>query len=202
MAALNTDLYELTMAAGYVAAGETQEIGVFELSVRRLSEHRNYLLAAGLQQAVEYLQALRFEPEEIAYLRSLSQLRYADAPALGAVYKLMEIQHDGQVRYTAKYSSAKSTLPGVKQILRRRQDDLRLLSDECGEGIPLLLPVLISGELVEPLPTAAQIRSHAAENIARLPDELKSIHNSAAYPVRISRSLTELTEQVRREHVC
>ena len=53
MSALNTDLYELTMAAGYFAAGKTDEIATFELSVRRLPAQRNFLIAAGLAQAVE-----------------------------------------------------------------------------------------------------------------------------------------------------
>ena len=51
MSALNTDLYELTMAAGYFAAGKQSDLATFELSVRRLPEARNFLLAAGLQQA-------------------------------------------------------------------------------------------------------------------------------------------------------
>ena len=75
MSALNTDLYELTMAAGYFAAGKTQEIATFELSVRRLPEKRNFLVAAGLQQAVEFLSTLQFLPDEIDYLRSLEQFK-------------------------------------------------------------------------------------------------------------------------------
>ncbi len=71
MSALNTDLYELTMAAGYFTAGKTKEVATFELSARRLPEHRNFLVAAGLQQAVEYLSDLRFTADEIDYLRSL-----------------------------------------------------------------------------------------------------------------------------------
>ncbi len=79
MPALNTDLYELTMAAGYFLAGKAQDVATFELSIRRLPSHRNFLLAAGLQQAIEYLINLRFEPDEIVYLRSLPQ--FAKAPA-------------------------------------------------------------------------------------------------------------------------
>ncbi len=60
MSALNTDLYELTMAAGYFTAGKTKEVATFELSARKLPENRNFLVAAGLQQAVEYLSDLRF----------------------------------------------------------------------------------------------------------------------------------------------
>jgi nicotinate phosphoribosyltransferase len=77
MSALNTDLYELTMAAGYFAAHKHHDVATFELSVRRLPATRNYLVAAGLQQAVEYLLNLRFTPEEIDYLRSLPHFRNA-----------------------------------------------------------------------------------------------------------------------------
>ena len=78
MSALNTDLYELTMAAGYFAARKAADIATFELSVRRLPAARNFLLAAGLEQAVEYLLNLRFTSDEIDYLRSLAQFK--DAP--------------------------------------------------------------------------------------------------------------------------
>ena len=76
MSALNTDLYELTMAAGYFIAGKADELATFELSIRHLPETRNFLLAAGLQQAVEYLENLRFQADEIAYLRSLPQFKH------------------------------------------------------------------------------------------------------------------------------
>ena len=79
MAALNTDLYELTMAAGYFAAGKTDEIATFELTTRRLPQNRNYLIAAGLQQAVEYLRELHFEADEIDYLQSLPQFQHTPA---------------------------------------------------------------------------------------------------------------------------
>jgi nicotinate phosphoribosyltransferase len=73
MSALNTDLYELTMAAGYFVANKANEIATFELSIRRLPHSRNFLVAAGLEQAIDYLLHLHFEPREIAYLRSLPQ---------------------------------------------------------------------------------------------------------------------------------
>ena len=77
MNALLTDLYELTMAAGYFAAGKHQDIATCELSVRRLPAHRDFIVVAGLQQALEYLANLRFEPEEIEYLRGLPQFANA-----------------------------------------------------------------------------------------------------------------------------
>ena len=75
MTGLLTDLYQLTMAAGYFEAGKSDEIATFELFFRRLPRYRNFVLAAGLEQAVEYLQNLHFEDEEIRYLRSLPQFR-------------------------------------------------------------------------------------------------------------------------------
>jgi nicotinate phosphoribosyltransferase len=75
--ALLTDLYELTMAAGYFQAGKTRDRATFELYVRRLPPNRTFLLAAGLAQAVEYLLNLRFTGEEIAYLRTLPQFAHA-----------------------------------------------------------------------------------------------------------------------------
>lgn len=77
MSALLTDLYELTMAAGFVAAGKHRDTATFELFARRLPPNRNYLVAAGLAQAIEYLSTLRFTDEEIGYLRGLPQFALA-----------------------------------------------------------------------------------------------------------------------------
>jgi nicotinate phosphoribosyltransferase len=76
MNGLLTDLYELTMAAGYFDAGKTAERAVFDLSIRRLPPHRNFVLAAGLPQVVDYLLNLSFTADEIAYLRALPQFRH------------------------------------------------------------------------------------------------------------------------------
>jgi nicotinate phosphoribosyltransferase len=68
--ASTTDLYELTMAAGYWAA-HRPERAVFELFVRHLPRGRGYLLTAGLEDAVAYLENFHFTAEEIAGLRAL-----------------------------------------------------------------------------------------------------------------------------------
>lgn len=73
MTGLLTDLYELTMAAGYFEAGKATHKATFELSIRRLPRHRNFIIAAGLAQCVEFLLNLRFTAEEIDYLRGLPQ---------------------------------------------------------------------------------------------------------------------------------
>jgi nicotinate phosphoribosyltransferase len=77
MNALLTDLYELTMAAGYFHAAKTTEVATFEFTIRRLPANRNFVIAAGLPQAVEYLLNLRFTDEDVFYLRGLPQFRHA-----------------------------------------------------------------------------------------------------------------------------
>src|SRR5262245_32609799 len=76
---LLTDLYELTMAAGYSVHGLADERVTFELWARRLPECRNYLITAGLEQAVHYLQHLSFAAEQIDYLRSQPAFRHVPA---------------------------------------------------------------------------------------------------------------------------
>ena len=67
-AALATDLYELTMAAAYFE-NKIDGQATFELFVRNYPKNRSYLIAAGLQQAVDYLLQLRFEERHIDFLK-------------------------------------------------------------------------------------------------------------------------------------
>ncbi|HJQ68025.1 MAG TPA: nicotinate phosphoribosyltransferase [Blastocatellia bacterium] len=75
---LATDLYELTMAAAYFDNG-LREKAVFELFVRKLPQRRSYLIAAGLEQALDHLQGLRFTADEIAYLREHDSFAHVSA---------------------------------------------------------------------------------------------------------------------------
>lgn len=68
--ALVTDLYELTMASAYLAAGLDHD-ATFELFVRRLPPERRFLVSAGLEEALAGLEELRFEASDIDYLRGL-----------------------------------------------------------------------------------------------------------------------------------
>ena len=68
--ALFTDLYELTMLQVYFDQG-MRETATFDLFFRRLPPGRNYLLACGLADALEYLETLRFGEDDVAYLRTL-----------------------------------------------------------------------------------------------------------------------------------
>ena len=65
--ALCTDLYQLTMLKSYWEHG-MNEVAVFDLFVRRLPPERRFLLAAGLSPALDFLEGLRFDPEELAWL--------------------------------------------------------------------------------------------------------------------------------------
>lgn len=73
-----TDLYELTMMAGYAAAGLDRTPATFELFVRRLPPHRSYLVFAGLEQAIGDLLRLAFSAEQVAYLRGLPAFARVD----------------------------------------------------------------------------------------------------------------------------
>lgn len=85
-----------------------------------------------------------------------------DAPAMGTIYKLVEIEHDGQTRRTAKQSADKSTIPGAKQLFRFPDYDLLALHSECARGAEALLkPVIIGGRLIHPLPSVVEIRDRA-----------------------------------------
>ncbi len=70
--ALLTDLYQLTMTYGYFREGRAEQPVVFDLFFRQLPPGSGYVLAAGLEQAVEYLLNLRFSQEDLAYLAQLN----------------------------------------------------------------------------------------------------------------------------------
>ncbi|MBO7297763.1 MAG: nicotinate phosphoribosyltransferase, partial [Clostridia bacterium] len=67
---LLTDLYQLTMGYGFYRQNKHEEEVVFDLFFRK-NALITYSLAAGLQQAIEYLLSWHFDEEDIAYLRSL-----------------------------------------------------------------------------------------------------------------------------------
>src|SRR6266849_10044328 len=72
---LLTDLYELTMAAGYVQ-NQFDARATFELFVRHLPRNRNYLVAAGLEQALDFLENVHFSTQEISFIRALTVFRH------------------------------------------------------------------------------------------------------------------------------
>lgn len=65
---LLTDLYQMNMIQAYLEHGKT-ETAVFEFFMRKLPRTRGFLVAAGLEQALDFLESLSFSPEEIDWLR-------------------------------------------------------------------------------------------------------------------------------------
>lgn len=76
---LLTDLYQLTMLQAYHHE-KMEDIAVFEFFVRKLPAQRNFFVAAGLEQVLEYLQNLQFTEDELGWLRSTGRFnnRFVD----------------------------------------------------------------------------------------------------------------------------
>lgn len=71
LSALSTDLYQLTMLAGYLEEGMHQTPAVFDLFFRHPPFQGGYAVFAGLEPVLEYLENLRFGEGELAYLKRL-----------------------------------------------------------------------------------------------------------------------------------
>ena len=69
---LLTDLYQLTMMQGYQEKGLQKKIVVFDLFYRKNPSGNGYAIAAGLEQAIEYINQLQFSKQDIDYLESLN----------------------------------------------------------------------------------------------------------------------------------
>lgn len=129
-----------------------------------------------------------------------------DAPALGGVYKLVELLEDSQPHYRAKFSEDKATFPGRKQVFRFRDlsglydhDVLARMEEDYPEGEALLTPVLRNGERTTPSPALVDIQKQARERLGALPEKYRQLRDAPAYPVRPSQELEKLLAQVRRK---
>ncbi|MDE6997005.1 MAG: nicotinate phosphoribosyltransferase, partial [Oscillospiraceae bacterium] len=69
------DFYEMTMSNGYFRTGMQDRITYFDIFFRRVPDGGGFAIAAGLEQLVEYIQSLRFDEEDIGYLRSKDLFR-------------------------------------------------------------------------------------------------------------------------------
>jgi nicotinate phosphoribosyltransferase len=82
--ALFTDLYEVTMAQAYVAE-HMSGTAVFETVFPKLPQGRSYVMAAGLSDVLDFLEAFQFQPEDIDYLRGLRLFTEEFLQSLSAV---------------------------------------------------------------------------------------------------------------------
>jgi len=130
----------------------------------------------------------------------------SDSPTLGVIYKLVEAENQGEVRSVAKFSAAKVTYPGKKQIYRASDSRGRFAGDTIAlaeEKVPgteaLLVPVMKNGQRIVSPTDLPEARTRCGEQVARLPEALCGSKTAAvAYPVRYSQRLEDLMQDVRR----
>jgi nicotinate phosphoribosyltransferase len=125
-----------------------------------------------------------------------------DAPALGGVYKLVEIERDGRMAPVVKHSPGKASYAGVKQVWRsmeagRARGDLLAEAAEPGPvaAMPLLSLVMKAGRRVEAPPPLGDLRARCLERVQALPDEVRRLEGAATYPVEVSEHLRRLTDE-------
>jgi nicotinate phosphoribosyltransferase len=121
-----------------------------------------------------------------------------DAPALGGVYKLVELTDRGVVRKVMKRSEGKGTWPGAKQVWRSEEDsvaigDLISLDAEVppSSAKALLQPVMRDGRRM-PQPLLDDARQHCRQATGELPSRLRSLSAEVGYPVERSAALATL----------
>jgi nicotinate phosphoribosyltransferase len=207
------DTYDTEAAAKKVAtlahrlAGEGIRVQGVRLDSGDLGEHarrvRAILDAQGLRDVIIFASGGLDEAALAAFAREATPIdgfgigtsltTASDAPALDCAYKLQE--YAGVAR--RKRSEGKATWPGRKQVWRRYSADGSFAGDVLGleaeaeDGETLLRPVMRKGKILSTLPSLAQTRAHAAEQLKRLPMPLRRLE-PAAYPVRVTEELRRL----------
>lgn len=176
---------------------------------------RARLDAAGLQQAKIFASG---DLSEYAIAEILSQgapidffgvgtelATSRDAPALGGVYKLVEVLKDGRQHYRAKFSEDKVTYPGRKQVFRFRDphgqyghDVIARAEEQFGGADALIECIMRNGRRTRPSPRLEEIREQAKTNLERLPEQFRRIREPASYRVDTSQQLAQLLEEVRQ----
>jgi len=144
---LLTDLYQLTMLQGYHDYG-MQETAVFEFFVRRLRPGREFLIAAGLEQALEFLVQARFNEDELEWLASTRRF----SPAFLA--SLENLRFTGDVHAMAEGTVCFANEP----ILR--------------VTAPMAQAQLVETRLINLLHLQTLIASKAARSVLMAPDKL------------------------------
>ena len=145
--ALLTDLYQLTMLQGYFDQ-RMEESAVFEFFVRKLPRSRNFLIAAGLEQALEFLENLRFTAAELDWIAKHGAFR----PAF--VRYLESFRFTGDV-----HAMAEGT------IFFPNEPILRVTA-------PISQAQLVESRLINLLHFETLIASKAARSVLMAPDKL------------------------------
>ena len=124
-----------------------------------------------------------------------------DAPSLGAVYKLVEIERDRQTVPVMKHSPGKQTYPGRKQVWRQVDAGMAVhdvvdLADTAQhpQSRPLLSRVMLDGKRHAPAPGLASLREQSRLRIAELPAAVRQLQNPHPYPVSLGNALRSALE--------
>ena len=129
----------------------------------------------------------------------------ADAPWSDMVYKLVWFDD----RPVMKLSEGKISLPGAKQIFRRKDEGGTLNGDIIGlqadtgpaDSEPLLEEVMSGGAREGFNPPLAELKERFSREFALLEPRFKDLHNPPHFPVSVSPSLRRMTAEVREEAV-
>ncbi len=125
--------------------------------------------------------------------------------ALPGVYKHVERIEGEKVTVTMKLSedTGKSTLPSKKQLHRLYDADgnyvkdvISLWDEDLQDGEPLLVPVILKGELVYSFPNSVAMQAKAKTELTRLSEPYKRLTDAEKYPVVLSPGLEDLLEQL------
>ena len=128
-----------------------------------------------------------------------------DRPYVDVVYKLSGKVEHGVFVPVMKLSKGKITLPGKKQIFRKRNKGGRYLKDIIGlenekvNGEPLLVKVMEKGRITHDVPKLEETRRVTIQNLSLLPDKYKKLAGAALYPVELSAALKKIRNQLERQ---
>ena len=124
--------------------------------------------------------------------------------AIPGIYKLVE--DSGGARM--KLSPEKRSAPGKKQVFRRvgldgkYAQDIVALHNEPVPGVPLLTLAIKNGRRVRPKPALEQIRAYCLDEVARLPNKLKSVNVLSRYPLETAPGLKALINKLIKKGGC
>jgi nicotinate phosphoribosyltransferase len=126
----------------------------------------------------------------------------SDAPSLGAIYKLVEIDRGGVTTPVMKRSVGKPTLPGRKQVWRVFEDDVARedVIDYIGgldvpSAVPLLRRVMSNGKRDSESLALSELRTRSKAALAAIPERVRRIHHPEPYRVRFGRALQAAVER-------
>jgi nicotinate phosphoribosyltransferase len=129
-----------------------------------------------------------------------------DAPALGGVYKLVEVERDGAMVPRMKHSEGKRTWPGSKQVWRRVREGVATgdVVTTTGESIddarPLLAEVIRAGRRVATPQAFGELQAACRASTGELPPGVRRLHDWDRYPVEFSDALRRLAEDLKAGH--